>query len=164
MELQYAASKGYKIKVITGYQFTKEYNVFYEKVQSLSEQNNKKIIKMRYSQITVVKGWLNSLTGRFALNFFKPKTKIVDREDLDYILATKKVNTYKEINENNFIITYLPIVYKTLCEQHNLDYHKVIFNESKAKIIDIDKIDLLWLYLELYKLPPAQWPYFLCLK
>lgn len=28
LELQYAASKGYKIKVIKGYQFTKEYNVF----------------------------------------------------------------------------------------------------------------------------------------
>jgi hypothetical protein len=96
----------------------------------------------------VVKGLLNSLTGRFALNFFKPKTKIVDREELDYILATKKVNTYKEIHENKIIITYLPIVDKTFCEQHNLDYHKVIFNESKAKIIN--KIDLLWWYLDLY--------------
>lgn len=87
----------------------------------------------------MVKCLLNSLTGRLAQNFFKPKTNIVDREDLDYKLETKKVNTYKEIHENNFIITYLPIVDKTLCEQHNLDYHKVIFNESKAKLIN--KID-----------------------
>jgi len=43
---------------------------------------------MQGSQITVVKGLLNSLTGRFALNFVKPKTKIVVREDLYYILAT----------------------------------------------------------------------------
>jgi DNA polymerase type B, organellar and viral len=136
VELQYAASKGYKIKVIKGYQFTKEYNVFDEYVQSLSEQKD----KLQGSQRTVVKGLLNSLTGRFALNFVKPKTKIVDSEDLDYILATKKVNTFKEVNENNFIITYLPIVDKTLCEQHNLDYHKVILNESKAKIVD--KVDV----------------------
>jgi len=51
----------------------------------------------------VVKGLLSSLTGRFALCskflfVFLPKTKFVDREDLDYILAIKKVNTYKEIN------------------------------------------------------------------
>jgi DNA polymerase type B, organellar and viral len=88
----------------------------------------------------VVKALLNSLTGRFALNFIKPKTKIVDREDLDYILATKKVTTFQQINEKNIIITYLPIVDKSLCEQHNSDYHKVIFHESKAKIID--KIDI----------------------
>lgn len=136
VELQYAASKGYKIKVIKGYQFTKEYNVFDEYVHSLSKQKD----NLEGSQRTVVKGLLNNLTGRFALNFIKPKTKIVDGEELDYILATKKVNTFKEINENNFIITYLPLVDKTFCEQHNLDYHKVIFNESKAKIID--KIDV----------------------
>jgi hypothetical protein len=94
--------------VITGYQFTKEYNVFDEYVQSLSKQQD----KLKASHRTVVKGLLNSLTGRFALNFIKPKTKIVDREDLDYILATKKVTTFQQINEKNFIITYLPIVDK----------------------------------------------------
>jgi hypothetical protein len=41
LELQYAASKGYKITVIKGYKFTKEYNVFDEYVQSLSEQKDK---------------------------------------------------------------------------------------------------------------------------
>jgi len=41
LELQYAANKGYKIQVIKGYQFTKEYNVLAEYVPSLSEQNDK---------------------------------------------------------------------------------------------------------------------------
>jgi len=41
LELQYAASKGSKFKVIKRYQFTKKYNVFDEYVYSLSEQKDK---------------------------------------------------------------------------------------------------------------------------
>jgi hypothetical protein len=72
MELQYAASKGYKIKVIKGYQFTKKYNVFDEYVHSLSEQKD----KLQGSQRRVVKGLLNSLTGRFALKLLNLKLKL----------------------------------------------------------------------------------------
>jgi len=52
---------------------------------------------------------------------------------LDYLLSTKEIKTFKKINDLNFLITYIPIVNKELCESHNLDYLKVILNEKNKK-------------------------------
>lgn len=82
----------------------------------------------------VVKSLLNNLIGRFALNFVKPISKTVNKTELDYLLTTKEIKTFKKVNENNFLITYIPIINKNICESHNLDYYKIILNENKNKI------------------------------
>ena len=83
---------------------------------------------LKGSSRQVVKSLLNNLIGRFALNFVKPITKIVTKIELDKIISTKKIKTFKEINDNSFIITYLPLIIldKNICESHNIDYYKAI--------------------------------------
>lgn len=130
--MQFARKHGYIIKVTKGYQFSKSENVFKSYVEDLSKKKD----ELKGSQRQVIKSLLNNLLGRFALNFIKPITKTVDKKELDKILSTKIVKTLKEINSNSFIINYIPVVDKEICEQHNLDYHKVILNESKRKFIE----------------------------
>lgn len=79
VELQYANKLGYQIKVIKGFQFNKELNVFDEYVGGLSEQKD----KLKGSQRQVVKSLLNKLLGRFGLNYVKPITRTVQKVALD---------------------------------------------------------------------------------
>jgi len=80
---------------------------------------------------------LNNLLGGFAINFVKPITQIVkNKERLNYILATREVKSYKVINEDNTIISYVPVIDKQICESQNLNYQKVIFNESNKNIME----------------------------
>lgn len=125
-----AKANGYQITVIKGLQFNKQDSPFKDYVEELS---SKKDI-LTGSPRKVVKSLLNNLIGRFALNFVKPISKTVNKTELDYLLATKEIKTFKKINENNFLITYIPIVNKEICESHNLDYHKVILNEKNNKV------------------------------
>jgi DNA polymerase type B, organellar and viral len=124
-----AKANGYQITVIKGLQFNKQESPFKEYVEELSIQKD----TLTGSPRKVVKSLLNNLIGRFALNFVKPITKTVNKTDLDYLFATKEIKTFKIINENNFLITYIPIVNKEICESHNLDYYKVILSEKNNK-------------------------------
>jgi hypothetical protein len=72
--------------------------------------------------------------GRFAINYVKPITKTVNKKVLDNILATRVVKTFKEIKSENFGLTYLPLLDKEVCDSHNIDYHKAIFNERSHNI------------------------------
>jgi DNA polymerase type B, organellar and viral len=125
VELQHAKELGYKIKVIKGFQFNKQESPFIEYVTELSELKD----SLKGSPRQVVKSLLNNLIGRFGLNFVKPITKTVSKAALDRILATKEVSTFKQINENNYLVTFNPIVNKEICDSHNLDYFKVILEE-----------------------------------
>src|ERR1700678_1508466 len=125
-----AKANGYQITVIKGLQFNTEVSPFKEYVTELSMQKDNLVGTSR----KVVKSLLNNLIGRFALNFVKPISKTVNKAELDYILTTKEIKTFKKINENNFLITYIPIINKDICESHNLDYYKVILNENNNKI------------------------------
>jgi len=124
-----AKANGYQITVIKGLQFNKQESPFEEYVKELSIQKD----SLTGTSRKVVKSLLNNLIGRFALNFVKPITKTVNKTELDYLLTTKEIKTFKEINENNFLITYIPIIDKNICESHNLDYYKVILNEKNNK-------------------------------
>jgi DNA-dependent RNA polymerase auxiliary subunit epsilon len=124
-----AKANGYQITVIKGLQFNKQESPFKEYVKELSIQKD----SLTGTSRKVVKSLLNNLIGRFALNFVKPISKTVNKTELDYLLTTKEIKTFKKINENNFLITYIPIVNKDICDSHNLDYYKVILNEKNNK-------------------------------
>jgi hypothetical protein len=72
--------------------------------------------------------------GRFAINYVKPITKTVNTKVLDNIIATRVVKTFKEINSENFVLTYLPLLDKEVCDSQNIDYHKAILNERSHNI------------------------------
>lgn len=130
IELQFAKKNGYKIKVTKGFQFNKEFNVFDNYVNELSKLKD----ELTGSKRQVIKSLLNNLLGRFALNFVKPITITVNKSKLDKILATKEIKTLKRINDNNFIVTFMPVIDRSICESHNLDYYKVILNEKQKNI------------------------------
>lgn len=112
-ELELAKAHGYEITVIKGLQFNQPKSPFTEYVNELSNLKN----TLKGSSRQVVKSLLNNLIGRFGLNFIKPITATVNKEELDRILATKEVKTFKEINEDeeNYLITYNPVVNKAIC-------------------------------------------------
>jgi DNA polymerase type B, organellar and viral len=130
IELQFARKYGYKIKVTKGYQFSTSENVFKFYVEELSKLKN----KLTGSQRQVIKSLLNNLLGRFALDYVKPITKTVNKKVLDNILATRVVKTLKEMNSDSFVLTYMPLLDKEVCESHNIDYYKAILNERSHNI------------------------------
>jgi hypothetical protein len=121
-ELKFAAINGYKINVIKGYNFNKEENVFDSYVQDL--YNIKSINTGHIRAIT--KSLLNNLLGRFGMNINKPKTDIVNRDELELILSTREINSIRELTEDDFILTYYPNISKDICKSHEIDYIKAL--------------------------------------
>jgi len=76
--LKFALSHGYKIKVIKGYNFNKQENVFNEFVYKLYNLKAESTGAIK----VIVKMLLNSLIGRFGMNINKPKTEIVNIDKL----------------------------------------------------------------------------------
>jgi len=129
-ELKFAKSQGYEIKVIKGYNFNKVTNIFDDYILDL--YNLKK--KATGANRMIYKSLLNNLLGRFGLNLVKPITKIVNIEKRDFILSTRIVHTHIILDDNNFLITYNPNISKEICNQHGLDFFKVLEQESKTNI------------------------------
>jgi hypothetical protein len=82
----------------------------------------------------IYKSLLNNLLSRFDLNLVKPITKIVNLEKRDLILSTRIVHTHTILDDNYFLITYNPNISKEICNQHGLDFFKVLEQESKTNI------------------------------
>ena len=124
-ELKFAKDNGYKIKVIKGYNFIKEYNVFDEYVKYLYDI---KSTTKNSVEKAVPKSLLNNLLGRFGLNIYKSTVEIVDKDRLNILLPTREFNSFKQIKitDNDFLISYSPNVSKLICESHGLDYMKVL--------------------------------------
>jgi len=49
---------------------------------------------------------------------------------LDKILSTKKIKTFKSINTDNFIITFVPVINKYICASPDLDFYKINLNDK----------------------------------
>jgi hypothetical protein len=151
-ELKFAISKGYKIKVIKGYNFNKEENVFSKYVNDLYEIKSKSTGHVK----VITKSLLNNLIGRFGMNIYKPKTEIVNSEKLNIIITTREFNSFKEITENDFLITYYPEISKNICESHNHDYLEVLKSEvnmecgSEAKDVSLTTAAAVTSYARIY--------------
>jgi hypothetical protein len=77
---------------------------------------------------------LNNFLGRFGLSIIKPITETVNNEKKDYILSTRTVQSFNYLNESNTLLTFNPRVSKDICQQHGLDFMKVLNNDSKKNI------------------------------
>ena len=137
-ELKLARDNGYKIKISKGYNFNKVEGVFSEYVTELFKLKAKATGSLR----AVIKSLLNNLLGRFGMNIIKPVTKSVYKEKFNYITSTRKVTSYHEITENDFLITYLPTVDEQICTEHGLDFIKVLEKDNNSNLdknIDVFK-------------------------
>jgi hypothetical protein len=128
-ELKLAKKNGYEITVLKGYNFNKVENVFDKFVDELYEirRNSTGLVK------SITKMLLNSPFGRLGMSIDKPITKIVNKNDLDFILSCHEVKSFIELNENRFLITYDSEISKNICEKYELDYIKIL-NKNKKDI------------------------------
>lgn len=138
-QLKFAVDKGYKVKVIKGYHFNKEENVFNEyvndffKIKALASRENKGSIKI------IAKSLLNNLLGRFGLNIQKPVTDIISLDEREFLQSTREfVSEPKQVTDQDFLVTYYPAISKEICSKHNLDYIKVLNTQSKFNVKEKD--------------------------
>lgn len=135
-ELKFAAYNNYSIKVIKGYNFDKQENVFNEYVSDLYKVklNSDGHIKV------IAKSLLNNLIGRFGMNINKVKTEIVNKAKLEEIQSTRVYNSYPiEITNNDYLISYYPEISKELCESHGKDYFKVYTHSTSSIDMEVNK-------------------------
>lgn len=126
-ELKFAKTHGYSIQVIKGYNFDREISPFINYVTELYQLKS----EATGSRKTIFKSLLNNLIGRFGMNINKPITIQVDSTKRDYIASTRVIKAQHHLFNNKFLITYLPEISKEICEEHNLDYNKVLEKENK---------------------------------
>lgn len=72
------------------------------------------------------------------MSIFKPITKLVDKKESDYILSTRLVTNRKTIGDNCFLLTYIPRPSQEICIDHGKDYNKVLKQEFKSDIENVD--------------------------
>ncbi len=127
--MKFAQLNGYKIKVINGYQFSRQANVFRSYIDSVFEhKSNNKNPVLR----SICKLLLNSLLGRFGLDLEKFVTKIVDENIYTEILATRKISGDHPITNKHRMVTFNPEISKELCDSFDIDIVKAT---NKSKLI-----------------------------
>ncbi len=126
-ELKFAAENGYQITVIKGYQFNRIENVFNKYVDELFQNRSKSF----GIEKAVTKMLLNAPFGRFGMSILKPISEFVNREKLELTVATHEVKSWVQLNEDYFLITYVPQISKTVCEASGFDYIKVLNSQKK---------------------------------
>lgn len=129
-ELKFAKEKGYKVKVIEGYNFDEVPSYFKDYILDLYKLK----AKTSGSEKLINKSLLNNLLGRFGLNIIKPVSKVVNSHKLDALLSTRQIKSIQEINSDTFLVNYIPIVDIQICMDHGVDYMKVLMNNNNYDI------------------------------
>jgi hypothetical protein len=125
--LDFAQERGYQIKLIKGYTFNPTEKVFNSFVDKLSEM---KVNANNPSERNVAKLILNSLIGRFGMDYLKNITKILDGDKHDLYSTTRVLKGSIELDENLFLDTFKPGIDKNICENFGVDYIKALNMES----------------------------------
>ena len=127
-ELKFAHEQGYDINVLYGYKFDKNLGVFDKYVEHFYKIKSNTLDKV---ERWISKSFLNNLLGRFGLNINKPITKLVDFEEFQEILQTRKiVGDVKHINDK-YLITFENDISKDLCDKYQVDYKETFNNFIK---------------------------------
>lgn len=109
-ELKFAKDNGYKITVIKGYNFDKEYNVFnkyFNTLYKIKSTTKDKVEK------TISKSLMNNLLGRYGMDPYKAITEIVDKEKYDFLVSTREfIGEGKQLMDNCFLVTYKTKVFQ----------------------------------------------------
>ena len=126
-ELLFPQERGYKIEVIKGYKFNSIKDVFTSFVYTLIEM---KINASNPSERNVAKLILNSLIGRFGMDFLKSVTKLLDSKNHDLVSVTRVLKNSIEMDEDLFLDTFKTSIDKEICEDFGVDYIKALNIES----------------------------------
>lgn len=154
-ELKFSAENHYQINVIKGYSFNKIYGAFTNFVKDIYEIKSK---PKNDTEKNLSKLILNSQIGRYGMDFLKSTTKLVNRKTLNEISISKVVKNVIEINDNTFLVTYIPVINKEVVESFNIDIIKFLnsnnvkeYNSSKSfKSVSISTAAAVISYARIY--------------
>lgn len=133
-ELKFAQENGYEIEVLKGYNFNKVYNVFHEFVSDVYKvKSNPK----NDTEKNVAKLILNSLIGRFGMDYSKSITKLVDGDQYNDLTTTRVVKNSKKIDKNLYLVTYIPGINKEICASFGVDFVKALNMEKYDDTTDV---------------------------
>lgn len=129
-ELKYAANKGYRIKVIKGYQFNKVENMFNSYIDKLIDL---KINGLLTTTKETAKLLLNSFLGRFGLDINRYITDLVEKEQRQLIACSRSFSSEIDIDDEFTLLTYNPEIDPEICRQYKVDVSKVLNSNIKIK-------------------------------
>nr|AAO37819.1 DNA polymerase [Blumeria hordei] len=126
-ELKFAKDNGYVIEVIKGYNFNKVPGVFQNFVDKIYEikSNPKNPTEKNVSKLI-----LNSLIGRFGMDFNKVITSLVNKETHNTISITRLMTNSIEIGDNTYLDSYKPSIDKVVCNKFGVDFNKALNSVS----------------------------------
>lgn len=122
-ELKFAKENGYKITVLSGYSFSREYKVldsYINKVYAIKSN------PINPTQKSMAKSLLNNLLGRFGINLEKAITEVLTSKEFNSKMLMHKITSYKWISDNKVLVTYVPKLDYDIIESHGLDLLKVL--------------------------------------
>lgn len=96
-ELKFAKENGYVIKVLKGYNFNREKDVFKDYINKVY---NIKSNPINNTQKSMAKSLLNNLLGRFGINLNKPVTKVLSKQSFYNLAIVYKIMSYKDISDD----------------------------------------------------------------
>ena len=122
-ELKFAQECGYTIKVLNGYVFNRQSNVFNEYVNKIY---NIKSNPINDTQKSMAKSLLNNLLGRFGIALDKPITSILSIPEFETKSLMNKIVSYKFISPDKVLVSYIPKLDTDIIASHNLDILKLV--------------------------------------
>lgn len=130
-ELKYALENGFEIEVVRGYKFkevTEVFNKFVEDIYKI-KSNPRNDTEKNVSKLI-----LNSLIGRFGMDYLKMVTNLVNKETHNHISITRILRNYIEIDENTYLDTYKPNIDKEVCDDFGVDFVEALNAENFKEI------------------------------
>lgn len=138
-ELKFTSENGYSIKVIKGYTFNRSKDVFKEFVSDVYKiKTNPK----DNTQKQMAKSILNNLMGRFGIRLEKSVTKVLSYESYRVLTTRKAIISEKELGNNKFLVTYLPMLDLDIISDLGLDIVKIANKSRDEEKQDFDVVSV----------------------
>jgi len=122
-ELKFAHENGYNIKVLNGYSFNRESDVFSSYVNDVYKHKANAKTK---TEKAIAKSLLNNLLGRFGISLSKPAVVIVNAKTFNEMSCKYKINSYIELSDNKYMVSYIPKLDHNVITSHNLSITKLV--------------------------------------
>lgn len=138
-ELKFAKTYGYKIRVLKGYCFNREKDVFTNYVQKVYKIKSDPI---NPSQKAMAKSLLNNLLGRFGISLDKPITEIMSKRGFEDKSLMHKIMSYKDLSKDRVLVSYIPKLDYELINSYNLDFIKIVAKYKDKEIQPMDNTSI----------------------
>lgn len=138
-QLKFAEENGYTIKVLYGYQFNREKDVFKNYISKIYDIKSTTKDK---TQKSISKSLLNNLLGRFGINLEKPVTKLLTKKGFDTRMLISKITSYKQITDNKFLVSYIPKLDPDIIADNDLDIIKIVkkYNDNEVQSLEVSSV------------------------